>query len=83
VEEQRLLRKDYEFGLSLNVTKGLARVHDWQGGVILEHLENVPSQGAMPIEEFLKLAVHISQAVATLHEQNISHNNISPKYVTS
>jgi tRNA A-37 threonylcarbamoyl transferase component Bud32 len=79
VEEQRHLRKDYEFGISLNGIKGLAMVHDWQGGVILEHLEHVPAQGAMPIEEFLKLAVHISKAVATLHRRNISHNDISPK----
>lgn len=79
-EEQEELRRDYEFGLLLNGTKGIAKVVDWwEGASVLEPLEVLDARHPMPLKEFMRLAVQISEGVALLHKRNIVNNGISPR----
>jgi hypothetical protein len=48
--------------------------------VILEYLQEVPAK-IMAFKEFLKMAIHISEALAYVHERNIVHNAIHPRYI--
>lgn len=79
LEEIRALRKDYEFGVNLSGLPGIAEVLDWQGTVVLEHLEPLTNSQPMALPEFMRMAIQISEAVAGLHERNIVHNAISPR----
>ena len=49
---------------------------------VLEHLVSVNSEGPMNLNEFMRLAVNITEAIAMIHERNIMHNAINPKYVS-
>lgn len=80
-EEIHNLRKDYEMGVRLRGTEGIARVVDWKDGLILEPLEPL-KPGKLPFPEFLRMAVQISGVVARLHDQGIIHNGINPRFVT-
>lgn len=76
-------RKDFEIGLMLKGCKHIAQVQEWirEGRIVLEHVIPV-LQGdvPMPLGEFLRLAVNITEALAFVHERNIIHNAIHPRY---
>jgi hypothetical protein len=74
------LRKDYEFGIMLVGTKGVAKVVDiWKRTLILEPLEPLKAW-PIPLKEFWKLSIHITRALANLHDRNIFHNSICPRW---
>eukprot|EP01127_Copromyxa_protea_P009181 TRINITY_DN2145_c0_g1_i9.p1 TRINITY_DN2145_c0_g1~~TRINITY_DN2145_c0_g1_i9.p1 ORF type:complete len:1144 (-),score=141.97 TRINITY_DN2145_c0_g1_i9:2628-5960(-) len=83
-EHRQVSRKDYEVGMKL---KGCKRVVtpfllSGEGRILLEHVQCLKLQNEpMPLKEFIKLAVHISEAVAYMHERDILHNAIHPKVI--
>jgi hypothetical protein len=83
-EETQISLKDYDKSLMLRACNKVVQAVEWtrDGRLILEHSVPISTQPDLPLpmKEFMRLAIDIAEALAFVHDYNIVHNSIQPRY---
>ncbi|MBI3667901.1 MAG: serine/threonine protein kinase, partial [Acidobacteria bacterium] len=52
--------------------------HEGQGYLVMEYVEGRPLKGPLPLEEAMRLAVQIAEALDAAHRKGITHRDLKP-----